>query len=1040
MLDARLFPGGLRLVALPRSAATTLRAAWPALALLLAAGCGQGDGGKTADPTTQFQGKTVVCVEGASKCADLATAEACTDNAWRQTPCGDGVCEDGACRPKICVPNVATCRPDGVAICSARGTSFLPATPCGPNTTCTDGACLPDACVAGTALCTGNGLAVCRADGSGFDVTPCAKGRICAVGGDGVAACLQTHCQPNEISCDGAIQTECDALGLHQKPIADCASEGKICQAGACVELTCVPNVQTCLGGQQATCAADGMGWVTTSCGDGKTCKNNLCIDTVCVPGESFCDGQRPAVCHADGLGFDPSEACTNGQTCKQGGCVGDKFVCGDGLCDGDEAKTCADDCKPAPFPPQAFDALAPGTPTAQPRAPRALLAKASASWTSARAMALHAGKLFVVDTDNGALVVMDAATLKIEATVPVGKRPDSVVVGPDGKVFVSVRQEAKIATLAWGAWATGQVLPMYVGKDPTGMALRNDGKVLYVALAGEDAIVGVEASSGVKLVRFPSITRPLHLMVRPDDTIVALSGRGQAFIGANLDLDAQLESAKLGIQPQDMIGSLTPVALRTFNPTPSCRDKLTIEARVANRAIAATLQPETGAVLVSHVLAMPGSSDDVLDSAGIKPVDIPQPPKVICSGGYGSTCKVVPPPPGKPPCVGAPARPYEPSVSAIAANGTVLATLTSGDMPIVDAESGRSFLARFDQPSDIAHHPTHTIALIAGRGSNNVLVINTASPDPMRWPIADIAVGAGPKAVAIAPKGDVAYVLCANDFTVHRVDLQPLLALAPALSTTTDPNALPKIDPILLGSAASAAYGVDPLPPAAQIGRQVFHFARNPRLSAAGRFACATCHLDGQEDHTVWFIAEGPRQTPALAGRLHDTAPYNWLGTKFKLTDNVINTTARMGGTGLLPNELEGLAAFLLQGLEPPPNPNLDPGGLTAQQLEGKAIFHDPKVECATCHMPGPGTDGAQHDVGTATEVEKKVAAAKGEPAPTYNTPSLRGLFYTAPYLHDGSAPTLHDALKKTATTMGHTDHLTPKQLDALVAYLKTL
>ena len=133
-------------------------------------------------------------------------------------------------------------------------------------------------------------------------------------------------------------------------------------------------------------------------------------------------------------------------------------------------------------------------------------------------------------------------------------------------------------------------------------------------------------------------------------------------------------------------------------------------------------------------------------------------------------------------------------------------------------------------------------------------------------------------------------------------------------------------------------------------------------------------------------------------------------------------------------------MAAFLLQGLVPPPNPNLDPGGLTAQQLEGKAIFNDPKVECATCHMPGAGTDGAQHDVGTATEVEKKVAAANGEAAPTYNTPTLRGVFYTAPYLHDGSAPTLHDALKKTATTMGHTNQLTPSQLDALVAYLKTL
>ena len=58
----------------------------------------------------------------------------------------------------------------------------------------------------------------------------------------------------------------------------------------------------------------------------------------------------------------------------------------------------------------------------------------------------------------------------------------------------------------------------------------------------------------------------------------------------------------------------------------------------------------------------------------------------------------------------------------------------------------------------------------------------------------------------------------------------------------------------------------------------------------------------------------------------------------------------------------------------------------------------------------------------------------------PTFNTPSLRGLFYTAPYLHDGSAATLRDVLTQTATTMGRTDHLSDEELDALVAYLLTL
>ncbi|MEY3012448.1 MAG: hypothetical protein RIT45_1183 [Pseudomonadota bacterium] len=1013
------------------------------VALLALSGCGNDSG--SGGGATQFSGGQIVCTDGATRCAGLGTVEICESNSWRGEPCGDRVCEDGACRARICDPGASACQPGGVAKCSARGTSFLPATACGANETCQSGACLPNTCVAGSANCTAAGLAVCRADGSGFDVTPCATGTICAAGASGVPACLEQHCTPGASVCDGGLVVSCDAQGLASSAVRDCAAEGKTCQAGTCVAPTCVPGVQTCMGGSLGTCAGDGSTWQTSPCGAGQVCAGSGCVAAACVPSESFCAGDVPAVCHGDGLGFDKQAACSGGQSCKQGACVGQTFVCGDGLCDGDESSSCPTDCGTVAVTSSVFDAVKAGTPTQLPRAPRALLAKAPMPWTQSRSMAIHAGKLFVVDADNGDLAVLDAATLALEATVPVGKRPDSVVVGPDGTVWVSVRHEAKLARLAWGAWSSGAPSYVAAGFEPAGLALRPDGKVLYVALIGEDVVLALDVVSGLPLARLSGVSRPRALLIRKDGGLVVTAGGGAVFTMPAPNLDAKLEEAKLGVKFPPFEASFTSTALRTFNPVPVCRDQLTIEARLPNRALSIAEHPETGEAMITHTLVANGSADDVLDAAGIKPVDIPQPPKKVCTGGYGSTCKIIPPPPGKPPCVGAPARPYEVSITNIGIPAKLgaaapLATLTMGDAPTIDAESGRSFLARFDQPTDIAHHPTHSFALIAGRGSNNVLVVNTASPDPMRWPLADIAVGAAPSAIVVAPKGDVAFVRCAADFTVHRIELQPLLALAPQNANPQDPNALPTVEPLMLGSAAKAAYGQDPLSPEAQIGRRVFHFARNPRLSGAGRFACATCHNEGMEDKTVWFIAEGPRQTPALAGRLHDTAPYNWLGTKFKLTDNVDNTTARMGGSGLLPAELQGLAAFLIEGLVPPPNPNLDPGGLTAEQLEGKAIFEDSKTECSKCHVTGTFTDGAMHDVGTATDVEKKVAAANGIAVPKYNTPSLRGLFYTAPYLHDGSAPTLKDALKKTATTMGRTDHLTDKQLDALVAYLRTL
>lgn len=1031
-----------------RVAKDRLAFGWPLLftSLLALHGCNgadDGDSGKSGDPS--FQGKAASCPEAALRCQGLQALETCSQNQWRPTACGAGtVCEDGACLPQICEPNMAIClgelgSPGSVAVCSPRGTSLLPATLCASGHSCAGGTCVPDACKPGATLCTDGGLGTCRADGSGFDIEPCSAGLACHVEKQ-VASCVALACASNAYGCDGAIQTLCNAKGTHSEQIRDCASEGKVCESGACVALTCVPGVVACDGAKVATCNADAKGWTVTTCAAGFGCKEGSCQAQVCIPGEVFCADDRPATCNSDGFAFDAAAPCSDGQSCKQGACVGEKTTCGDGLCDGSEASACPDDCGALPVTTKVFDALSATTPISKPRAPRALTATLPPAWTSGRAMALHGGKLFIIDADNGALVVMDAAKLTIEATLPVGKRPESLLVGPDGAVYVSVRDEAKVVRFAYGAWQGGQGLPLIVGFEPTGIAMSVDGKVLYVALGGEDAIVAVTPDKGQTLGRWTGVSRPQSLLVRADGTIIALAGRGEAHIAPALDFTVKLEEVKKGTVTPPLMGSCTSIGLRTFNPVPVCRDKLTIEARGANRAIAATIDPEKGTVLISHVLVANGSAEDVLDAAGLKPVDIPQPPKVICSGGYGSTCHVVPPPPGKPPCVGAPVRPYEVTISSLPASASALAPMVKNDKAIVDPETGRSILTRFDQPADIVHHPTHTLALIAGRGSNNVLVVNTAASDPMRWPLADFAVGAGPRSIVIAPKGDVAYVLCGHEFKVHRIALGPLLALAPTGTIPTNPEALPEVAPLLLGSETSAAYGVDPLPADAALGRKIFHFARNPRLSGAGRFACGTCHREGEEDHTVWFIAEGPRQTPALAGRLHDTAPFNWLGTKFKLVDNVINTTARMGGTGLLPQELTALSAFLLKGLQPPPNPNLGPGGLTAQQIQGKAIFDDPKVECSKCHVPGSGTDGAMHDVGTATDVEIKVAAKEGLPKPTYNTPSLRGIWYTSPYLHDGSAKTLHDALKKTATTMGKTSHLSPAQLDALVAYLKTL
>ena len=77
--------------------------------------------------------------------------------------------------------------------------------------------------------------------------------------------------------------------------------------------------------------------------------------------------------------------------------------------------------------------------------------------------------------------------------------------------------------------------------------------------------------------------------------------------------------------------------------------------------------------------------------------------------------------------------------------------------------------------------------------------------------------------------------------------------------------------------------------------------------------------------------------------------------------------------------------------------------------------------------------TDGRIHEVG----LEERDDAYRG-----YNPPSLRGLYDKDPYLHDGRAKTLREALSgpHSADNVTGLGEISDQELDDLIAYLKTL
>jgi mono/diheme cytochrome c family protein len=201
--------------------------------------------------------------------------------------------------------------------------------------------------------------------------------------------------------------------------------------------------------------------------------------------------------------------------------------------------------------------------------------------------------------------------------------------------------------------------------------------------------------------------------------------------------------------------------------------------------------------------------------------------------------------------------------------------------------------------------------------------------------------------------------------------------------------------------------------------GHDLFH-----RDAGAG-VACATCHAEGAEDGHVWnFTRLGLRRTQSLQVGLEGTAPFHWAGDESDLKHLMSDVfVGRMGGVHQSDARVSALTRWLFA-LQPPAAP------LTADATaveRGQALFQSPEVACSSCHSGDKLTNNRTVDVGT------------GEPL---QVPSLRGIAYRAPFMHNGCALTLRDRFSPSCggTAHGNTVDLQAGQVDDLVAYLRTL
>jgi cytochrome c peroxidase len=255
-------------------------------------------------------------------------------------------------------------------------------------------------------------------------------------------------------------------------------------------------------------------------------------------------------------------------------------------------------------------------------------------------------------------------------------------------------------------------------------------------------------------------------------------------------------------------------------------------------------------------------------------------------------------------------------------------------------------------------------------------------------------------------------------------------------------------------------------LAPDVLLGKQIFYDSSDSRMAEEGYLSCATCHFDGDDDgRTFDFTSrgEGLRNTTSLLGRRGvGEGNVHWSGNFDEIQDFETEIRELFNGSGFMSDadyqkgtrkdplgdpkagvskELDALAAFVTTFDHVSPSPYKNPDGtMTADALAGKALFN--KLGCDFCHVGPDFTDssrGMLHDVGT---IKPSSGMRAGKPLLGIDTPTLLGIWETAPYLHDGSAPTLRDVLTTANPEDGHgyISSLVPAQIDQLVAYLEQL
>ncbi|WP_144552881.1 beta-propeller fold lactonase family protein [Bacillus sp. X1(2014)] len=603
---------------------------------------------------------------------------------------------------------------------------------------------------------------------------------------------------------------------------------------------------------------------------------------------------------------------------------------------------------------------------------------------------------LYVANIDVDTISILDAKTKKIQAEVSVGKQPQQLTLSPDGQfVYVSCLFDNQVDVISTKKRKV--VDSIEVGIQPFGLVTSPNGETLYVANYQSGTLSIIDTNER-------EVKKELKIGDRPRTVAMTKDGK-KLYVPHYLDGNISVIDTE--------VDKVTKTITLANSPDQTNRKK---SQGIPNTFEQFVISPDGKKAFVPHLLTnidTPIHFQETIFPA-VSVIDLGKDEEIVDERKE-----------------------------------------LFDEMNIRDVKNETIIVAN---PFDVAFQPDGSKAYVVMSGSEDLVVFDLTRGGNATQILRRIK-GDNPRGIAISNDGQTLYV--------HN-------AMSHNLATIQTGGDSPYARATISGEPVKLIKK-DSLSKEVREGKTIFYSANSDEFATSitgnNWMSCASCHADGDMNRLTLTTAKGPRNIPSNVVTT-ETGLFLWDGSRNEFTDYIHTVQGEMGGMMELdpakpiPEDVQHMYDALLAFLQdpnsypPPQSPyRKKDGSLTNTAKEGERLFNG-KGNCLSCHGGEFFTDSGKavngegelterntnflHDIGTGSKLD---VPSKGDARGQYqnprngkkfDTPTLRGVWATAPYFHDGSAKTIESAIER------HRNNSIPMlstwEVNAIAEYIKSI